>query len=272
MHPTMPMPDLEPLLGRTLVVVAHADDEVVGCGALLQRMREALVIFCTDGAPRDEWFWRRYGSRDQYAELRRDEARNAMSEINAPAPLFVTDETGHTFVDQELFRFLPQAFEALAAVVRERQPQALLTLAYEGGHPDHDAACFLSSQLAKEFGLPVWEFPLYHRSADGEGVRQTFPFENGNDVVLRPSADEVEGKRRMLAAYASQGDIVSVFDIQMERFRPLGAYDFSRPPLPGVLNYEAWQWHVTGGEVAEAFTNFMERGASKSGEMSLHER
>ena len=76
----------------------------------------------------------------------------------------------------------------------------------------------------------------------------------------------------MLAAYASQGDIVSVFDIQMERFRPLGAYDFSRPPLPGVLNYEAWQWHVTGGEVAEAFTNFMERGASKSGEMSLHER
>ena len=116
------MPDLEPLLGRTLVVVAHADDEVVGCGALLQRMREALVIFCTDGAPRDEWFWRRYGSRDQYAELRRDEARNAMSEINAPAPLFVTDETGHTFVDQELFRFLPQAFEALAAVVRERQP------------------------------------------------------------------------------------------------------------------------------------------------------
>ena len=272
MHPTMLMPALEPLLGRTLVVVAHADDEVVGCGALLQRMREPVVIFCTDGAPRDEWFWRRFGSRDQYAELRRDEARKALSEIKAPAPLFLVDATGHSFVDQELFRFLRQAFEALAAILRERQPEALLTLAYEGGHPDHDAACFLSAQLGKEFGLPVWEFPLYHRSADGQGVKQTFPFEDGNDFVLQPSADEVEGKRRMLASYASQGDIVSAFDIHLERFRPLGAYDFSRPPLSGILNYEAWQWQVTGGEVAEAFASFMQRGARQSGQMTLHER
>ena len=73
-------------------------------------MREAVVVFCTDGAPRDEWFWRRFGSRDQYAELRRDEARKALSEIKAPAPLFLVDATGHSFVDQELFRFLRQAF------------------------------------------------------------------------------------------------------------------------------------------------------------------
>jgi LmbE family N-acetylglucosaminyl deacetylase len=181
-------------------------------------------------------------------------------------------EDGFHFIDQELFRSLPQAYEALAKLISDRQPNALLTLAYEGGHPDHDAACFLSSQLAREFGIPVWEFPLYHRSSDGQGVRQTFPSENGNDFVLQPTEQEVDGKRRMLAAYESQGDIVSHFDINLERFRPLADYDFSRPPLPGILNYEAWQWQVTGGQVAEAFTNFLERGARQSGEMSLHGR
>ena len=271
MHPNIVMAQLEPLLGRTMVVVAHADDEVVGCGALLQRMREPVVIFCTDGAPRDEWFWQRYGSRENYAELRRAEARKSMGEIGAPAPLFLRGERGAHFVDQELFRALREAYESLANLVRQQRPEAFLTLAYEGGHPDHDAACFLSAQLAREFGLPVWEFPLYHRSEDGQGVKQTFPFEDGNDVVLQPTDREVEGKRRMLAAYASQGDIVSAFDIRLERFRPLAAYDFSRPPLPGVLNYEAWQWQVRGGEVAEAFTDFAQRGARATGEMSLHE-
>jgi LmbE family N-acetylglucosaminyl deacetylase len=36
---------------RVLVVVAHPDDETGGCGVLLQRLHQATVVFCTDGAP-----------------------------------------------------------------------------------------------------------------------------------------------------------------------------------------------------------------------------
>src|SRR5207248_225254 len=62
-HQSYGMDDLEPLLGRTLVLVAHQDDETIGCGALLQRMRDPLVVFGTDGAPRDQKFWHGLGTR-----------------------------------------------------------------------------------------------------------------------------------------------------------------------------------------------------------------
>ena len=167
-------------------------------------------------------------------------------------------ERNNIFVDQELFRVLPQAFAALFEIARQHRPQALLTLAYEGGHPDHDACCFLGAKLARELRVPAWEVPLYHRSVDGVEVKQEFPMPAANEVVLRPTPEELRRKQRMLAAYESQGNVVESFNIELERFRPLAHYDFSRPPLPGVLNYEAWQWRITGAEVAEQFVRFEE--------------
>jgi LmbE family N-acetylglucosaminyl deacetylase len=70
LHPSQMMADLSPLLGRTLVLVAHPDDEAVGCGALMQRMHEPVVVFATDGAPRDDYFWKTYGSRLRYSRVR----------------------------------------------------------------------------------------------------------------------------------------------------------------------------------------------------------
>lgn len=257
------MKALAPLLGRTLVVVAHPDDEVIGCGALLQRMRQGAVVFCTDGAPLDDFFWKRYGSREAYAKVRQQEARKALGCIESKVdPIFLADRNS-VLVDQQLFRFLPAAFEALSDLIRERRPEALLALTYEGGHPDHDSCCFLAAQLAKEHDIPAWEFPLYHRSTDGVGVKQEFAIPSGDDVVLHARADEKDVKRRMLDAYASQGDIGSHFGVELERYRPLANYDFSRPPLPGLLNYEAWQWPITGPQVCESFVRFLEAGSRK---------
>ncbi|MBV8205566.1 MAG: PIG-L family deacetylase [Acidobacteria bacterium] len=251
------MEGIAPILGRTMVLVAHPDDEVIGCGALLQRMRQASVVFCTDGAPFDDFFWRRYGSREAYAQLRQQEARRALECTSGRAePIFLADRVPE-LVDQQLFRFLPQGFDALVRVVQERRPDALLTLAYEGGHPDHDSCCFLAAQLARELAVPAWEFPLYHRSTDGLGVKQEFAQPGDQEFVLHATAGEQEVKKQMLAAYASQGDILAHFGVELERVRPLAGYDFSRPPLPGVLNYEAWQWQITGAEVAASFARFL---------------
>jgi LmbE family N-acetylglucosaminyl deacetylase len=249
------MESLAPLLGKTLVIVAHPDDEIAGCGALLQRVREPLILFATDGAPRERFFWQKYGTREAYACIRREEARVALGQIGVSQFEFLppANNAGQLFLDQDLFLNIPRALEAISEIVTHLRPEALLTLAYEGGHPDHDTCAFLAWWISREHLLPVWEMPLYHRSTDGVMVHQEFIVPEGNEVLFDATLGEVHRKRKAVEAYASQGDMLSAFNPAIERFRAQASYDFHRPPHPGVLNYEAWQWPVTGSQVVEAF-------------------
>lgn len=249
------MEELAPLLGRTLVIVAHPDDEAVACGGLLQRMREPIVLFCTDGAPRDRYFWEKYGSRERYASLRRQEAERALAQVNVSEVEFLPPEPNpqQEFVDQDLFLNIPAAMERIDRLVTRFHPDALLTLAYEGGHPDHDTCAFLGWCISREHVLSAWEAPLYHRKPDGTAEKQCFMVPEGDEVLFDATTHEIERKRRMLAEYVTQKETIDTFNPAIERFRPQAAYDFSRPPHPGVLNYEAWSWPMTGAQVAQAF-------------------
>lgn len=248
------------LLGRTLILVAHPDDEAVGGGVLLQRMRQPIVVFATDGAPRSEFFWKTYGSRASYARRRQEEARAALALAGVDDVAFLAETShGEAFVDQELHLAIPEAMAELSAIVRRRRPRALLTSAYEGGHPDHDICSFLGAILARQHGLPVWEFPLYHRRDPNRPAFQQFlvPGER-EEIELQISSEEAEIKRRMLATYSSQRAILLSFTATLERLRPQPAYDYSRLPHSGTLNYEAWGWPITGGEVCASMTGFLQ--------------
>ena len=258
------MSNLEPLLGRTLVIVAHPDDECVAFGALLQRSEHPIAIYCTDGAPLDPYFWQaRYGSREKYADLRREEARQALKAVNVSEMRFLADdpEAHGMFVDQELYRSIPLAYRLLREIIAAERPAALLTLAYEGGHPDHDTCNFLTWHLATETRIPAFEAPLYHRAAwAGEGINrrglQRFISESDDELDIAPTPAELERKRAMCEQYPSQGDFLGFFDIRREIVRPLAMYDYSRPPHEGTLNYEAWRWRMTGRDVCAAFMEF----------------
>jgi len=249
---------IDELLGRTLVLVAHPDDECFACGALLQRIREPIVVFATNGSPQDPYFWQKYGSREAYADLRRKEAFASMHAAGVKDVVFLTDlPGGDELVDQELFRNLRTAYGLLSQLVRRRMVQALVTLSYEGGHPDHDSCSFLAAQLAKQFNLPCWEGPLYYRLPDGGGVFQGFMGDTSEVVDLKPTPAEEAAKREMCMAYSSQGDFLTHFDLTKEHVRPQPPYDFTKPPHEGKTNYEIWQWKMTAQEVCRAFAEFL---------------
>jgi N-acetylglucosamine malate deacetylase 2 len=246
--------DPSQLLGRTLVLVAHPDDEAAGCGVLLQRMRDPVVLFCTDGAPRDEYFWRHHGSRAAYAQLRRAEASAALAHAGVSRVDFLESPAGQNlFVDQELFRCLAPAAEQIENTIDRVNPDALLTLAYEGGHPDHDSCALLAATMGRGRGIPVWEFPLYHRNAGEQPVVQRFVNFNGEEVEIEPTVVELERKRQMFREYRSQGNILGTFAVGREPFRPMAQYDFTQPPHPGRTNYECWRWRMSCSEVTAAF-------------------
>lgn len=245
---------MEPLLGRTLVLVAHPDDEAVGCGILLQRMRDPIVVFAIDGAPRSEYYWHQYGSREGYAALRLAEAGRALECAGVSHFHQLNEE--NPVADQELFFNLECAYVRLAALIESEVPEAILTLAYEGGHPDHDSCSFLASFAGSQYELPVWEMPLYQR-ATCEMSYQSFVA--GEGITLEPSSPELSRKREMLAAYRSQAQVLAEFKIEVESVREMSDYDFSQPPHSGLLNYEAWQWPMQGADLCRAFAQFLER-------------
>jgi LmbE family N-acetylglucosaminyl deacetylase len=250
---------IEELLGRTLVLVAHPDDECIAFGALLQRIREPIVVFATNGSPQDPYFWQQYGSREAYAGLRREEAFASMHAAGVKDVIFLPDlPGGDLLVDQELFQHLRPAYSLLSELVRRRMVQALLTLGYEGGHPDHDSCSFLAAQLARCFNLPCWEAPLYHRLPEGGGVFQAFIGTASEEVEVKPTSAEQGAKLEMCLAYSSQGDFLARFDLSKELVRPQPAYDFTKPPHEGKTNYEVWQWTMTAQNVCEAFAEFLQ--------------
>jgi len=246
--------ELQALLERPLIIVAHPDDESVGCGILLQRAREPQVVFCTDGAPRASQYWEAYGSRERYGEVRRQEARSALRMAGVENPIFLSEgKDGQCFVDQDLFLAVPNALHRIFDIVEDYAPTALLTHAYEGGHPDHDACAFLAYSAGKELGISVWEFPLYHRKPQGEFCVQQFLISDGSETRLSPTQQELERKQRMISQYNSQKNVLAQFDPAVECFRPMPAYDFSNAPHPGTLNYESWGWSMTGKQLCAAF-------------------
>jgi LmbE family N-acetylglucosaminyl deacetylase len=245
------------LRGRVLVLVAHADDESVGYGALLQKMSEAIVVIATDGSPIDRFFWDKFGSREAYAAVRREEARNAMR-LAGIRELVLLAEEDSRLEDQRLFLNLPAAYARLEELMKRTRPEAIATLAYEGGHPDHDSCSVLSARLGQQFGVPVWETPLYSRGSEGEMQVQKFLHETGEEAAIKINPLELECKRAMCAQYASQGDFLQTFDARRELVRPQAKYDYGLAPHKGKTNYELWQWWMNAQQVSAKFTEFLE--------------
>ena len=261
LHPIF-VDSLRLLLGRTLVLVAHPDDEAVGCAGLLQRMDDPIVVFATDGAPRSDYFWKQYGSREAYANLRAEEAEKALAAVGVTHLHRLGDEP---CADQELYLNLSSAYEQIEQLIEAELPQAILTHAYEGGHPDHDVCAFLATQAGKRYGLPVWEMPLYHR-ASGDVARQSF-ISPDRQQVIELTHEELIRKHDAYAAYISQASVLSDFAAAVERFRPMLNYNFARVPHPGVLNYEAWQWPITGADLCRAFATFQQRPSQPASDL-----
>lgn len=240
-----------------LVVAAHPDDETIGAGALLARAGTATIAHLTDGTPRDRRFWPAglEGAPEEYAALRRAELEEAMRRGGLRDARLVA--LGGR--DQEAAELLGTLATALAHVIVEERPSLLVTHPYEGGHPDHDAAAFVSEAavaLARRAGVapPVRvEMTSYH-ARHGAMETGTFLDARGPEVVHVLGPAERERKQRMLAAFASQQEVLRAFRADVERFRRAPVHDFTQSPLDlslvpgsdGRLLYECWEFPITG--------------------------
>ncbi len=225
-----------------LIIAAHPDDEAVGAVTLLLRSERSAVVHVTDGAPRDPALRPGHPDRAAYARLRREEALAAL----AAAGVGPAGAIALSAVDQEAVDVLAPLARELAAVVAALRPRLVVTPAYEGGHPDHDAtalaarAALVLVRRRRGSAPRLVEMTGYHL-AGGRVVTGAF-LDGPRAIHHRLRLAERTVKRRMLDAYASQREVLAMFGVEEERFRvapPL--WPWPRPHA-GPLHYEVRGW------------------------------
>ena len=237
---------------RVALLVAHPDDETIGASALLARFPSAHVIFLTDGAPRDTKLWPPdiRGSREDYADIRREEAEKAL----AHAGIAREQISWLGGVDQDVVLEIRSLAAKLKEHLHDYRPQVLITHPYEGGHPDHDSAALIARLAIAGLATAapdVCEMTSYH-ARDGQCVTGEFLNSNPSTEVLfdLTEADRAS-KRRMMNEYKSQRLVLDNFSIAGEKLRIAPEYDFSQPPYEGKLWYECMGWAMTGARWRE---------------------
>lgn len=245
--------------GPVLLVAAHPDDETIGAGGILPELGGVTVLHLTDGAPRDRRWWGSPGfaAREDYARARGEELRAAL----ALAGIVGERARGLGLADQEASAELSRLAREIAATVRDLRPAVVLTHPYEGGHPDHDAAAFAVHAACRmierggERAPAIVESPSYHARGEGIATGEFLPGDTGPGAgaeTVELDEEQRARKARMLACFATQRETLAQFGGgERERFRLAPRYDFTRAPHEGVLNYERFEWGVTGPEWRE---------------------
>ena len=245
---------------RTILLLAHPDDETLGASTLLAALGPAAhLVHVTDGAPRAMGDAEHAGcaTREAYAALRQQECAAALALVGFGPAQYET----FGVVDQEAWRDLGALTRRVVALCTRLRPTLLITHPYEGGHPDHDATAFAAhaacALMAASGAAPpvLVEQTSYHADPARPDRLATAEFRDVPGAhpaaTVELNAAERARKGAMCVAYASQARVLAHFPVAVERFRRAPAYDFARPPATPIW-YERLGWSVTAADVSAA--------------------
>ena len=193
---------------RLMIFAPHPDDEVLGCGIMLQRLRAAgaatRVVYVTDGEnnPWPQRFLERKWRLDEQDRKRWGQLRRA--ECLASLQVLGHDPSSACFLtmpDQGLTSLLikdcSRALALLTRLIIDWAPTHLLIPSATDIHPDHSAVAVLLSLVLQELREngwrgSVWSYAVHKHTA--AFCARAYP--------LPQSVDEAA--RKMQAAYCHQ--------------------------------------------------------------------
>ncbi len=156
---------------HALFVFAHQDDEIATATRILHLLRSGWTISCvflTDGQ----------GKRAT-AGVRDEESRQVLSRLGVDLARVHFPGSRERIPDGRLIDHFDRAL-ALVDEAAAETPDEVWTLAYEGGHQDHDAVHLIAVAYAARRGVPCFEMPLYHGyKLPGPFFNTLAPLQNG---------------------------------------------------------------------------------------------
>lgn len=217
-------PPPHPGAGGVLVFAAHQDDEVLGLGLTLARHRQngerVTVVFTTNGAGGN---WKVGNDMKRVAAaVRFQEACDALAVIGIETARI----TCLGFPDGGLHRYIPEASEDVATLIRAIVPHTVYVHAIEGGHVDHDVTAFVVQEVSARLAIgSVFEWAEYNIEAPaGQPVVDAQfapdPYVPDFECAATPCDESgLTSKRQMLAKYASQAISIRYYPFRGEILR-----------------------------------------------------
>lgn len=237
----------EPVPARVAIVAAHYDDETLGVGGCLGLFPDLTIIHVTDSGHPEPHQWKRVGVDSQAAYAAR---RHAEYTAALQAGGWKPTTIDYDVPDQG-------ATSALGAIITRLTADldgvgVVLTHAYEGGHPDHDAiagavqiACQTLAASGRQAPARV-EFAGYHLEQGKRVVGQFWPDASVPAPVTVPIRwTAFARKHAALDAFVTQRSVVRWFPVGWEQYRAAPLYNFTAAPPPQDCLYDRYGWPLS---------------------------
>lgn len=227
---------------KFVFVFAHPDDDVFIAGLMKRLISSGIETY---------GIWLTSGGYLGGQERRENELMRALTVLGLP----LERRALLRFPDLGLINSMDQAANRLSAILTDYKPQNVFVTAFEGGHPDHDAANFIAYEARFRSGLScrLFEFPLYNGSGSFLTWRwriNAFPPTHSETLFQPLSPAEIDCKHKMMNIYSSQWMFMIPARLAQSRTRLstkgepyrrcADNRDHCIPPHQGKLNYERW--------------------------------
>lgn len=151
--------ELVPAHARAVVIAPHPDDEVLGCGGIMQllarRKRQLMLISVTNGSAshRGPQLW----TKERLGVIRPQESAEALRRLGMPMNELQWIHGG--FPDMEIGRHAAELKHFFRTYLR---PTDVIFTPWQGdGHPDHETVARAAIAAAAEIGATVHEVPIW---------------------------------------------------------------------------------------------------------------
>lgn len=161
-----------------LFLLAHPDDELFVYPFLMDISDQpAVIAYLTNGS----------GEGLASHKVRQKEAERSIAAAGHHDIAWIGIE--HSIQADHLGASIAKAYQALLNLTDQRgPPRRIITHAWEGGHPDHDAAHLLGRTLARRFNIEERSlaFPYYRAPSSGPWpFRVMAPLKVNGDILSR---------------------------------------------------------------------------------------
>jgi LmbE family N-acetylglucosaminyl deacetylase len=193
---------------RVLVLAPHPDDEAIGAGGLIQRVKarggDVRVVFITAGESNpwpQRYVTRRWritpAQRAEWGRMRCSEASTSLAVLGLgpECPVFLG------YPDQRIAEMARRAdqriADALRAILRDYQPTLLVTPSAQDFHADHRAVAYFAHQAVRGLGDTAPEIVTYVVHGEGAPSRLHFSLDL-NEREQRKKRAAIECHRSQL--------------------------------------------------------------------------